>query len=202
MLPVSIEEQCNFHIVISSLRKHDLEEEDQEVSFILPQVEQVHHLSSISVEHREQVQILDFMLIDRLVAVYFFSASAICLVTSGGRSEVQASHARKLTGLCRVQTMQVQPETKRGDGSGSEDAMTGGETDCNIEEEDEPLEGIVFGFFEVCSATSRLTGRSDGRRIGGALALGGSTDSSTFFSFLGLISPPPLPVGSVGVGGM
>jgi hypothetical protein len=49
------------------------------------------------------------------------STSTICLVISGGRSEVHASQARKLMGLCKVQTGQVHP-SRYGSGEGGSGA--------------------------------------------------------------------------------
>jgi len=53
------------------------------------------------------------------------SASTICLVISGGRSEVHASQARKPIGLCKVQTGQVHP-SRYGSGEGGSGAATTG----------------------------------------------------------------------------
>ena len=58
-----------------------------------------------------------------MVTTLFRSASAICLVISGGRSEVHASQARKLRGLCKVQTGQVHP-SRNGSGEGGSGAGT------------------------------------------------------------------------------
>ena len=80
----------------------------QELSFNLPHVEQVHHLSSILVVHLEQVQVCGKPGVF-VVDTFFRSASASFLVIPGGRSEVHASQERKLIGLCKVQTGQVHP---------------------------------------------------------------------------------------------
>ena len=53
------------------------------------------------------------------------SASTICLVISGGRSEVHASQARKPMGLCKVQTGQVHP-SRYDSGEGGSGAATAG----------------------------------------------------------------------------
>ena len=72
------------------------------------------------------------------VAVTFFrSASAICLVISGGRSDVHASQARKLIGLCKVQTGHVHP-SRSGSGDGGSRLATvaglGADAGAEVEE--------------------------------------------------------------------
>ena len=165
----------------------------------LPQLEHDHHFSSITVEHL-QVHVLtrgpelgacgvdDALLWD----------SKILLVTSPGRSVVQASHIRKLMGLCSVQTSHVHPEmTGAGATAGAGVGVVIAEAD---DEEDEPRGGNVFGFFAGCSATRRLTGRSLGFLMGGGFDCVGIGGASVLSGFLELTFPPPLPVGFAGVG--
>ena len=96
---------------------------------------------------------------------------------SAGRSEVHASQAKKLIGLCRVQTGHVHPLVTgvRDGGSGDwtnsstrglEGASAGAGAVAALEGSD-----FGFGFFEL-SATRRLTGRSECCLTGGALVLG------------------------------
>jgi hypothetical protein len=61
-----------------------------------------------------------------VVVTFFRSASAICLVISGGRSEVHASQARKFLGLCNVQTGHVHPlRSCSGDGGSGAATVAG-----------------------------------------------------------------------------
>jgi hypothetical protein len=110
---------------------------------------------------------------------FFRSASTICLVISGGRSEVHASHARKLMGLCKVQTGHVHP-SRYGSGEGGSGAATaaglGAGVDAAVGGEAKVSDffGMVLGLFFDCSETKRLTGRSGCCLIGGALVRAGA----------------------------
>ena len=108
-----------------------------------------------------------------MVVAFFRSASATCKVISCGRSEVHASHARKLIGLCKVQTGQVHP-SRNGSGEGGSGAGTvaglGGAGGAEVEEDAKVSDtlGMGLGLFFGCSETSLLTGRSGCCLIGGA----------------------------------
>jgi hypothetical protein len=98
-----------------------------------------------------------------LEVVSFRAPASLCVI-SIGRSDVQASQARKLMGLWSVQMAHVHPVNGWGAGIGVGVADTGG-----LEEDEAPLgsgevrDEVILGFFVTDSVTRRLTCRASGR---------------------------------------
>lgn len=132
---------------------------------------------------------------------FLASSSAIFHVISAGRWDVQASQARKSTGLCKVQIGHVHPV--RGFGAaGAGVGLCDGAGAVAVE----VFEVTAFGFcfFERDSVTKRLMCRGSclgapGNEVGPELEEEERPDAAGLWR---PISPPPLPVGFEGVAGI